>query len=96
MAIPINFLTALSCITPNSNMLLPIFLGLLVVGIPWIAARNGLGRLVRPPEIRVAANAGRGRNGGLLPGRIADRDTLDLVAAPPGLPDGSSDDGTSG
>ena len=38
MAIPINFLTALSCITPNSNMLLPIFLGLLVVGIPWIAA----------------------------------------------------------
>lgn len=38
MAIPINCLTALSCITPNSNLLLPIFLGLLVVGIPWIAA----------------------------------------------------------
>ena len=38
VAIPINFLTAFSCIAPSSYLLAPIFLGLIGSGIPTIAA----------------------------------------------------------
>jgi hypothetical protein len=38
VAIPLNFLTVLSCIAPNSYLLIPIFLGLVALGIPTIAA----------------------------------------------------------
>jgi hypothetical protein len=38
LAIPINLATAYSCITPNPYVLRPIFLALLVVGLPTITA----------------------------------------------------------
>jgi hypothetical protein len=38
LAIAINTLTAFSCITPNSHLLRPIFLGLIFIGLPTIVA----------------------------------------------------------
>ncbi len=38
VAIPINFVTALSCIAPKYLLLIPIFLGLITIGVPTIAA----------------------------------------------------------
>lgn len=38
VAIPINFLTALSCFAPKYYLLIPVFLGLITIGVPSIAA----------------------------------------------------------